>query len=188
MVQRFMNIADPSCNDGKTVTDLNLGNGLTIREVSGCFYLDVDETENLGLTNKGVLYGSSTGGIDQDATYTYDETTKVLSVENVIGTNGIEVGNQFAVSDHSTAGSPGDVTQNTTTGFVILPAGDATIVVTNDKVSANSVVLAQIGTVDATATSIAVVPGAGSFTITANSAPTGNVNITYFVINQVLTV
>ena len=82
------------------------------------------------------------------------------------------------------SGTPGNATINADRGKVAIAAGQSTVNVTNSIVTAQSVILAtQVGT-DATMNNIvAVVPGAGSFTITANAAATGNVPVGFLVIN-----
>lgn len=77
----------------------------------------------------------------------------------------------------------GNVTQNTPCGIVQIAAGAKAVTVTNSLVTANSVVLATLQTVDATLLYVGnVLPAAGSFTITCNANATGTVKIAYLVI------
>jgi len=77
----------------------------------------------------------------------------------------------------------GNVTQNTPAGQVQIAAGNASIQVSNNLVTANSIVIPVIQTADATLTSIkSCVCGAGFFTITGNTNATGTVKIGYLVI------
>ncbi len=76
------------------------------------------------------------------------------------------------------SGSPGAATQNTRRGVVSIAAAAASVVVTNSKVTATSVIHATLQFVDATLTQIlSVVPGSGSFTITGNAAATANTKV-----------
>ena len=76
------------------------------------------------------------------------------------------------------SGSPGAATQNTRRGIVAIAAAASSVVVTNSKVTATSVIHATLQFVDATLTQIlTVVPGSGSFTITGNAAATANTKV-----------
>lgn len=69
-------------------------------------------------------------------------------------------------------------------GQVSIQAGSDNIVVTNDLVTAASVILCQLQFVDATLTQIlSVVPGAGSFTITGNANATALTKVCFLVLN-----
>jgi len=75
----------------------------------------------------------------------------------------------------------GSITNNGTTGRVQFAAGASSIVVTADKVTADSIIVATVATNDATMKSVAVVAGAGSFTLHANAAATGITKVNFFV-------
>lgn len=76
-------------------------------------------------------------------------------------------------------GSPGNVTQNDAfLGRVAIAAAAASVTVTNNRVTATSVIVPVLQSVDATLTQIlTVVPAAGSFTITGNAAATAACNV-----------
>lgn len=75
-------------------------------------------------------------------------------------------------------GTPGAATQNTRRGRVAIAAAASSVVVTNSRVTAASVIHATLQTIDGTLTQIlSVVPGSGSFTITGNAAATGTTNV-----------
>lgn len=80
-------------------------------------------------------------------------------------------------------GQTGAKTINKPSGTVNFAAAAASLVVTNNLVTANSIVLCTIRTVDATMTSVVAVCGAGSFTLTPNAAPTGEVSVGFVVFN-----
>ena len=69
-------------------------------------------------------------------------------------------------------------------GTVNFAAGATTLTVTNTRVTANSIIMCSIGTVDATFTNVkAVVAGSGSFVIHANAAATAETRVNFLVIN-----
>lgn len=82
------------------------------------------------------------------------------------------------------SGTPGAATINKPSGKVAIPIGESSVVVTNSLVTAASTVLAVLQFVDATATQIlSVVPGSGSFTITANANATAATKVAFLVVN-----
>lgn len=81
-------------------------------------------------------------------------------------------------------GTTGNRTINAPAGTVNIAAGQSSVVVTNNLVTANSLVFTVIRTADASLNYIDnVVPGAGSFTITGNANATGTVSVGFLVIN-----
>lgn len=91
---------------------------------------------------------------------------------------------QFLTDKTITAsGTTGAQTINKIAGSVNFAAAAISLVVTNSLVTANSVIVATVGTNDATMTSVQVVAGAGSFTIHANAAATAETRVDFLVIN-----
>mgnify|MGYP001602994430 CR=1 FL=1 len=84
--------------------------------------------------------------------------------------------------DYTNTGTVGAVTINKATGRVNIAATGTSVVVTNDKVTAASHVMAWMSSADGTAGVTSVVPAAGSFTITC-AAVTGQTSFDFFVIN-----
>lgn len=83
-------------------------------------------------------------------------------------------------------GTPGAATINEARGRVAIAAAASSVVVTNNQVTANSVVLAVIdqAAADGTLLYIArVVPAAGSFTVYGNAAATAAVTVRFVVLN-----
>lgn len=90
---------------------------------------------------------------------------------------------QFAL-DYYLSLVAGAVTINKPSGTANIAAGASSVVVTNSLVTANSLVLAVLQFVDGTLTFIkAVVPAAGSFTITGNANATAQTKVAWFVIS-----
>jgi hypothetical protein len=80
-------------------------------------------------------------------------------------------------------GTTGAQTINKSSGSVNFAAAAASLVVTNSLVTANSVIVATIGTHDATMTSVQVVAAAGSFTIWPNAVPTAETRVNFLIVN-----
>jgi hypothetical protein len=100
------------------------------------------------------------------------------------------VGFQFDTTDGlivpktiTAGGTTGAQTINKTAGSVNFAAAATSLVVTNSFVDANSVIIATVATNDTTMKSVAVVAGAGSFTIHADTAPTAETRVNWFVAN-----
>lgn len=82
----------------------------------------------------------------------------------------------------TTAGTTGDQTIDKISGTVNFAAAATSLVVTNNKVTTSSIVLAVVRTNDATLKSVQVVPTSGSFTIYANAAATAETSVGFFVV------
>jgi hypothetical protein len=78
----------------------------------------------------------------------------------------------------------GNITMNGPAGRVIVAAGGSTITVTNNKVTANSIILATVATNDGTAYVKNVVASAGSFVITLGASATADTAINFLVVGS----
>jgi len=81
------------------------------------------------------------------------------------------------------AGTTTPQTINKTAGSVNFAAADASKVVTNSLVTANSIIVATVATNDSTMKSVQAVAAAGSFTLYANAAATAETRVNFLVIN-----
>jgi len=81
------------------------------------------------------------------------------------------------------AGTTGARTINTTTGTVNFAATATSLVVTNSLVTANSIIIATVGTNDTTMKSVQAVAAAGSFTLYANVAATAETRVNFHITN-----
>jgi len=81
------------------------------------------------------------------------------------------------------AGATGAQTINKTTGTVNFAAGATSLVVTNSLVTANSIIIATVGSNDTAMKSVAVVAGAGSFTLYANAAAAAETRVNFLITN-----
>ena len=82
--------------------------------------------------------------------------------------------------------SPGTTvvqTINKTMGRINFAASDASKVVNNSLVDSSSIIFCTVVTADATMKSVSVQAGSGTFTITANAAPAGEVAVNWIVFN-----
>lgn len=95
-------------------------------------------------------------------------------------------GDMFYTFD-DTSGTPGDATINAMTGRAAIDATQSACTITNDSVSATSIVTVSLESIDATLTQIlTVVPAAGSFTVTGNAAATADANFSFVVHNKII--
>jgi len=82
------------------------------------------------------------------------------------------------------SGAPGNGTVNSPRGRCAIAAAAQTVVITSSIATLTSTILAILETSDATLTSInRVTPANGSFTFIGNAAATGNVTVSFVVIN-----
>jgi hypothetical protein len=81
------------------------------------------------------------------------------------------------------AGTTTPQTIDKNAGAVNFAAADASKVVTDSRVTANSIIVATVATNDATMKSVQAVAAAGSFTLYANAAATAEARVNFLVIN-----
>lgn len=125
-----------------------------------------------------------------------DASSATVSNEITLGNSSITnlrvpgVGFRFDTTDGlivpktiTAGGTTGAQTINKTAGSVNFAAAATSLVVTNSFVDANSVIIATVATNDTTMKSVAVVAGAGSFTLHADVAPTAETRVNWFVAN-----
>lgn len=97
---------------------------------------------------------------------------------------GLRITGQITAETVDASGTPGAAVINAPTGTVAIAIGADNVVVTNNLVTANSIVIPVLQFVDATLTQIlSCVPGPGSFTITGNAVATAATRISFIVIN-----
>ena len=81
------------------------------------------------------------------------------------------------------AGTTTPQTIDKNAGAVNFAAADASKVVTDSRVTANSIIVATVATNDATMKSVQAVAAAGSFTLYANAAATAETRVNFLIIN-----
>lgn len=89
----------------------------------------------------------------------------------------------YVIAITDTSGTPGNATINTQSGRAAIAAAGTTVTITSSLCTAASKVELQLETVDATCKSLVVVPGAGSFVVTANAATTGICKFSFIINN-----
>lgn len=92
----------------------------------------------------------------------------------------VEVTGNFIVGSNVSV-TTGNATINESSGRVIAGVGDTALVVTNNRVTAASLVFAQASANDSTGRVTAVTPGSGEFTISL-VAPAANMPIDFLVV------
>jgi hypothetical protein len=114
-----------------------------------------------------------------------DSTINVVTVAgNSTGISPLYVAGDVRIEKTITAaGTAGAQTINKNAGSVNFAAAATSVTVTNNRVTANSVVVATIATQDATFSSVQAIPGAGSFTLVANAAATAETRVNFVVVN-----
>jgi len=80
-------------------------------------------------------------------------------------------------------GTTGAQTINKQSGTVNFAAAATSLVVTNSFVTANSIIVATVGTNDTTMKIVNAVAAAGSFTLNANAAATAETRVNFVVLN-----
>lgn len=81
-------------------------------------------------------------------------------------------------------GTTGNQTIDKAAGSVNFAALATSLVVTSNKVTANSIVMCTVATNDTTLKSVQCVPAAGSFTMFGNAAATAETRVNFWVLNQ----
>lgn len=171
---------------------------------SSGFVLSSDTSGALSWVSNGAAAAGSpgyvqfnvSGSLGSDSTFTFNDATNTLSVSNLdVGVDvgiagdlgvdgGLTVDGDVALAKTITAGgTTGAQTINKTAGSVNFAAAATSLVVTNNLVTANSVVIATVATNDSTMKSVQAVAGAGSFTLYANAAATAETRVNFLVIN-----
>lgn len=171
---------------------------------SSGFVLSSDTSGALSWVSNGAAAAGSpgyvqfnvSGSLGSDSTFTFNDATNTLSVSNLdVGVDvgiagdlgvdgGLTVDGDVALAKTITAGgTTGAQTINKTAGSVNFAAAATSLVVTNNLVTANSVVIATVAANDSTMKSVQAVAGAGSFTLYANAAATAETRVNFLVIN-----
>jgi len=83
-----------------------------------------------------------------------------------------------------TSGTPGAGTAHTVSGRSAIAIGASSAVITNNKVNANSVVIATLESRDATGVDLVVVPAAGSFTASVAAAATAATKFRWYLVGE----
>jgi hypothetical protein len=142
-----------------------------------------------GDTNTGIHYRGAdefalnTGGTDRVIVKNaYTQIDHDVQLNGSLTVTSITGG--FALEKTITAGgTTGAQTINKNAGTVNFAASATSLVVTDSRVTANSVIVATVGTNDTTMKSVQAVAASGSFTLYPNAAPTAETRVNFLVIN-----
>lgn len=159
--------------------------------------------DGAGITSNGILIDNSLSA-SVNANYIYNHTTGIkengtvtgmklaVNIFNTVTTPYTLVSTDFQIlnsdkiqlaATNTTVGTTGNQTINKISGTVNIAAAGTTVTVTNNLVTAASIVLCVIRTGDTTAVIKSVVPGAGSFVITLGAAATAETSVGFLVLN-----
>ena len=137
-------------------------------------------------TYVGALTKASANGVTNENVFGYN-ATGIGSNTVCIGSSAITKCQVYGdiVLDKTVmaAGTTGAQTINKTIGSVNFAAGATSLVVTNNRVSTTSVIIATVATNDTTLKSVIAVAASGSFTLYANAAATAETRVNFIVIN-----
>jgi len=137
-------------------------------------------------TYAGALTKASANGVTNENVFGYN-ATGIGSNTVCIGSSAITkcqvYGDIVLDKTVTAAGTTGAQTINKTVGTVNFAAGATSLVVTNNRVSTTSVIIATVATNDTTLKSVIAVAASGSFTLYANAAATAETRVNFIVIN-----
>jgi len=114
-------------------------------------------------------------GVGTGAQGDFGGTIKVATLQS---TSDVQVSKTITA-----AGTTGAQTIDKTAGTVNFASAATSLVVTNSLVTANSIIIATVGTNDTTMKSVQAVAGSGSFTLFPNAAPSAETRVNFIVIN-----
>lgn len=109
---------------------------------------------------------------------TINGATVGVTTPAIVKTSNLQAGTNTDIS-----GTPGNGTSSGMRGRAAFAAAGSTVTITSAICTAASSVFVQLGSTDATLTSVRVTPGAGSFVVTGNAAATGTTLFDFHVIN-----
>ena len=170
-------------------TNMTSCNDLTAIGANAARFLAGGSTPATAATNS-VYLGSQTklsaDGVTNENVFGYN-ATGIGSNSCVIGSSAVTkcqiFGDVILDKTVTAAGTTGAQTINKTCGSVNFAAAAASLVVTNNRVTTSSVILATVGTNDATMKRATAVAASGSFTLYPDATPTAETRVNWLVIN-----
>lgn len=128
---------------------------------------------------------TGSGGPNSTPTYVGQEyiDTANGNVYVATGTSSSANWTELVSGNSTVSGTTGAVTINTPSGSVNFAANASSLVVTNSRVTINSVILATVSTNDISMTSVQAVAGNGSFTLYPNQAPAAQCRVCFLALN-----
>jgi len=134
----------------------------------------------------GASTKASADGVTNENVFGYN-ATGIGSNSCVIGSSAVTkcqiYGDMILDKTITAGGTTGAQTINKTCGSVNFAASATSLVVTNNRVTTSSVIVATVATNDTTMKSVQAVAASGSFTLYANAAATAETRVNWIVIN-----
>lgn len=161
-------------------------------EVNGTLYADGPfrgDGSNFILTSPGgfssqVILSANAGGTIWTVSATQsNQNFELINTTSQVNFAVSQAGSIILQKTITPTGTTGARTINKPAGSVNFAIGATTLVVTNSLVTSSSVILLTVASDDVTFKSASYIPNSGSFTITANTAPTAETRIDFLVIN-----
>ncbi len=188
----FVKIDDANKVISISADDNHTGVGLFLNGTNTTVQL-TDGSGNETLQLNGVTTVSQLGGAGALIELTQSsQKVEFIGVEVSPITNGVtDLGNTthgykqvFLDATITAGGTTGAQTINKSAGAVNFAAAATSLVITSNKVTANSIVICTVATNDTTLKSVQCVPTAGSFTMFANAAATAETRVNFWILNQ----
>jgi len=181
-----------SADDNNTGVSLTLNGTSTLVQITdgtgvGSISLNgATGDQFFGSTNFGIQAKSSTSSLNLHSTDAINVTSNSFLPATAIGLGSAAFpwGQLFIDSTITAGGTTGAQTINKSAGAVNFAAGASSLVVTSNKVTANSFVFAMAATDDTTAYVKNVVVAAGSFTIKLAAACTAETKVVFWILNE----
>lgn len=172
------NLADSRLIDNGTNIAINSqGNQTTIGDTGGI----ANATTLVVNDATGTITLNASGGNVAIDTAAVQPTTNGVTG---LGTAALGYTQLFLDATITAGGTTGNQTIDKSAGSVNFAALATSLVVTSNKVTANSIVICTVGTNDTTLKSVQCVAAAGSFTMFGNAAATAETRVNFWILNQ----
>lgn len=152
---------------------LTQGNGIGQINLTG-------DTQSFGSIGANILFDQSLTNAVIDVSELLPSVTGTTN----LGSTGKGFKQAFFDATITAGGTTGPQTINKSAGSVNFALGDTSLLVTSNKVTANSIVMCTVATNDAQLKSVQCVPTAGSFTMFGNAAAAAETRVNFWILNQ----
>lgn len=156
-------------NAGRSIAD----GSTSLVSATNCCYLGASTKASADAVTNENVFGYNATGIGSNSTCIGSSAVTKCQI----------YGDMILDKTITAGGTTGDQTINKTCGSVNFAPSATSLVVTNNRVTTSSVIVATVATNDSTMKTVLAVPAAGSFTLYANAAPTAETRVNWIVIN-----
>jgi hypothetical protein len=164
---------------GRTILDAISNGNLILKNNAGTSF---DRLQFGGTTPVFPAWQRKAAGfILSGADGTYNSTNNLIVPGDIIATNNLATYGGFYVNNTVDTTPVVAITMNKPSGRVRISAAGQSIYVTNSIVTANSIVVATINSVDSTATSVQAIPAAGLLRLRCNAVTTADTDISFLI-------